>query len=413
MRAAFSFSAERSVSMRVVLLGGDLNAYAVAISFHETFGVRSTVFCRYPCGITSTSSIVCVRVIPSLLEDSVGTEALIGFAKKESEMPYLIPCGDWYVSFLDRNRDTIGAYYKFLIPPSDILATVTEKASFYALLSREGLPYPKTVVLTKEALTLTRLLAVGDYPAVLKPSNSTAYYAHPFEGMRKVYFPRCPKDALSIAERIYESGYNGALILQRRIGKGGTAIARTLTLCLDKESRVRRGVLGEILIEETAAGARGNYAAILSRPPDALTCRIISLLEKMKYVGLANVDILSDQDASYILELNPRQGRSADYLRAAGVSLARFLIDAIEGRPMVTDLSSRASVWHAVPMATVMHLVGKAHKKTVARLAREGRATSVFSYKEDQKNIKRRIYVAIHAIRRSSALRRRGKSDDR
>ena len=67
--------------MRVVLLGGDLNAYSVAISFHAAFGVKSTAFCRYRCGITGVSSIIDVHIEPNILDDAVGTAALLSFAK--------------------------------------------------------------------------------------------------------------------------------------------------------------------------------------------------------------------------------------------------------------------------------------------------------------------------------------------
>ncbi len=391
--------------MRVVLLGGDLNAYSVAVSFHETYGVKSTVFCRYRCGITATSSIVDIRVVPQLLDDEIGTEALLDFAGGSSEKPYLIPCGDWYVCFLDRNRDSLGNAYKFLIPPHEILESVTEKKNFYRMLKKEELPHPKTVILSKDKLSLTELLSIGEYPAVLKPSNSTVYYAHPFPDMQKVYFPKNPKEALAVAERIFLAGYSGDLILQKKIGKDkDTAVAKTLTLCMDLSGRARRGVLGEVLVEEEAPGARGNYAAILSRPPDALTCRIVSFLEKIRYVGVANIDILSDDSGSYILELNPRQGRSADYLRAAGISLAAFLVDAIEEKGISTDLSSKVSLWHAVPLPFVMRSVRPEVRKLLARLKKEGRVTSAFSYRRDRSTVRRQIYVQLHAMRRIIAL---------
>ena len=391
--------------MKVVLLGGDLNAYAVAVSFHETFGVKSTVFCRYPCGITSTSPIVDVKTEPRLLDDGIGTEMLLRYAKTASEKPYLVACGDWYVSFLDRNRERLSAAYRFLLPSHELLLQVADKRRFYELLEKEGLPYPKTVILSKENLTLSALLSVGEYPAVLKPSNSAMYYARPFEGMEKVYFPQTPKEALSIAERIFAAGYEGDLLLQKRIGtESGGAVARTLTLLCDTEGSVRRGVLGEVLIEEKAPGARGNYAAILTRPPDALTCRLISFLERIGYTGIANIDILSDESGSYILELNPRQGRSSDHLRAAGVSLAKFLVNAIDRQKIATDLSSRVCVWHAIPLCFFVRRLSPEYKRLVENLKKHRRTTYAFSYKEDRTTLERRLYIRVHAVRRAAAL---------
>lgn len=392
--------------MRVVLLGGDLNAYSVAISFHAAFGVKSTVFCRYRCGITGVSSILDVHIEPNILDDTVGTAVLLGFAQGMSERPFLVPCGDWYVDFLERNRDALEGHYHFLIPPLEIYEAVHDKAYFYALLEKAGLPYPKTTVLSQEDLSLAGLLSVGSYPAVLKPSDSVAYYAHPFSEMQKVYFPKNPKEAMDISEKIFASGYGGKLILQEHIGtKEEPAVSKTLTLLSDREGRVRRGALGEVLIEESAVGARGNYAAILSRPPDALTCRLVSFLERLGYVGVANFDILTYKGNPYVLELNARQGRSCDYLRACGVSLAQFLVDAIGKRMIETDLTSRISFWHAVPFRAVTCRVSAENRALLLSLRRRGRAVSPFSYEGERLTLKRCLYLPVHAVRRMMALK--------
>ena len=172
---------------------------------------------------------------------------------------------------------------------------------------------------------------------------------------------------------------------------------------------MRRGVLGEVLIEETAPGARGNYAAILTRPPDALTCRLISFLEHIGYIGIANIDILSDESGSYILELNPRQGRSSDYLRAAGVNVAKFLVNAIDRRKIETDLSSRVCVWYAIPFCFFVRRLSPEYKKLIEDLKKHRRTTYAFSYKEDRRTLLRRLYIRVHAVRRASALGKRRK----
>ena len=392
--------------MDVVLLGGDLSAYSVAISFHSEFGVRSTVFCRYRCGITGYSSLVDLRIEPDILDDTIGTNILLRFAGEKKSRPYLVPCGDWYVAFLSRNREVLKNAYRFLIPSEEIFEKASDKAKFYEMLEKEGLPYPKTRVLSYDDLSLSKFLADWKYPAVLKPSRSVSYYAHPFVDMEKVYFPQNPKEALDTAEKIFASGYRDTLVLQEHIGgENKKPIAKTLTLLSDQTGIVRRGVLGEVLIEEQSKGARGNYAAILTRPPDVLTCQLISFVEKIGYVGASNFDILSYEGKDYILELNPRHGRSCDYLRASGVSLARFFVDAIDRNPIKTDLTSHMGLWHAVPFFAVRASVSKNERVTLYALKRGGRITSVFQYTGERKTLRRRAYLRIHAIRRTLALK--------
>ena len=392
--------------MKLVLLGGDLNAYSVAIAFHAAYNVKSTVFCRYRCGITAVSSILDLRVEPNLLDDTVGTSVLLRYASQMKERPYLVACGDWYVAFLQRNRERLKNAYRFLIPSREVYRSVCDKAEFYGLLKKEKLPYPKTEVLTREDLSLSRFLSLGPYPLVLKPSNSVGYYEHPFKDMEKVYFPKTPKEAMDIAERIFASGYRDSLILQERIGTElSPPVSKTLTLLSDADGHVRRGVLGEVLIEESAPGARGNYAAVLTRPPDALTCRLVAFLERIGYVGIANFDILSYGGASYILELNPRQGRSCDYLRAAGVSIANFIVEALQATEMKTDLSSRVGLWHAVPYPIVVRKASAENQGLLKSLKREGRTFSPFSYVGEKTTLRRCLYLPIHAVRRTYALK--------
>ena len=394
--------------MDVVLLGGDLSAYSVAVSFHSEFGIRSTAFCRYRCGITGYSSLIDLRVEPDILDDAIGTSILLRHANERKSRPYLIPCGDWYVAFLSRNRETLKNAYLFLIPSEETFEKTSDKVEFYKMLEKDGLPYPKTRVLSFGYLSLSKFLTDWKYPAVLKPSRSVSYYAHSFADMAKVYFPQNPKEALDIAEKIFASGYRDTLVLQEYIGRENKKpIAKTLTLLSDHNGIVRRGVLGEVLIEEQAKGARGNYAAILTRPPDALTCRLISFVEKIGYVGASNFDILSYEGKDYILELNPRHGRSCDYLRSAGVNLARFFVDAIDENPMQTDLSSRVGLWHAVPLFAVRGMISKNEKATLYSLKRDGRTTSAFQYEGERKTLRRRAYLQIHAIRRTLALKNR------
>ena len=401
--------------MEVVLLGGDLNAYSVAVSFHQAFGVRSTVFCRYRCGITGYSSLIDLRIEKDLLDDAVGTRVLLEFARGKKEQPYLIPCGDWYVAFLSRNRDSLAQAYRFHIPSKEIFQRVSDKAEFYAMLQKENIPYPETAILTSSDLSLSAFLSVGEYPIVLKPSQSVCYYEHPFPNMEKVYFPKNPKEAMDTAEKIFSSGYNKKIILQKRIGtEDAPPISKTLTLLSDHNGYVRRGVLGEVLVEEREKGARGNYAAILTRPPDALTCRLLTFVEKMGYTGISNFDILSHNGKQYVLELNPRQGRSCDYLRVAGISLARFIVDAIEKKKIATDLSSRIGLWHAVPFGVVYNNVAKSYRNALISLRKKGRAFSAFGYKGERKTIVRCAYCKIHALRRTLALRsRKVKKDEK
>ena len=132
-------------------------------------------------------------------------------------------------------------------------------------------------------------------PFVLKPADSTEYWRHPFENMEKVYFVPSVDGIKRISNKIFASGYEGRLVAQERIGFDKRVNSAVLTVFLDEDSNAVRAVLGDVLLEETSATARGNYNAIVTRALDKISLKIIDMLEKIGYTGVANLDILYDE----------------------------------------------------------------------------------------------------------------------
>lgn len=391
-----------------VLLGLDLNAYSMAISFYEAFGVTSHAFGRYTCGITEHSRFIKTHKEPNMTDPAVGVPALIAFAEAHrGALLLLVPCADWYMALAEGARERLGVYYRFFLPPRPLFRAVSDKASFYRLLEKHGLPYPRTLSFSalSELKVKEKDFSVS-FPAVLKASDSTEYYRHPFDGMRKVYFPKNREELHAVAARIFASGYKGELIFQEKIGKT-RAEAKTLTVCADSDSVVRRAVLGTVLLEETAPGARGNYAAILTEPPDDLTRSLCGFVRTVGYTGIGNFDLLYDEyGRGYVLEMNPRQGRSCDYVRAAGISLAEFLYAAISGGYVGEQFRYPRIYWRAVGDTTVARYAENRELLARAmRLKEDGFAFSPFFYAEDlRRNPVRRVYVGIHTWRRGNAF---------
>ena len=389
-------------SFTPVLLGTDLNAYSVALSFREFAGVKSFAFGRYPCGITSYSRFLRVKTEPRLLEKEVLWQTLTSFADRRGPARYLlIPCADWYVALLETGIPD-GRFTAFLPPPS-LFHSLSDKSSFLTLLDRFGVPHPKTVVFSFSSLKREAFACDIPYPAVLKPADSTAYWAHPFPGMQKVWYPATPAEAYDVAMRIYTSGYGGKLLLQEKIH---ATAAATLTVLADGRGEVVRAVRGRVLLEETAPTAAGNYSALVSAPLDDVSRRLIAFLRGVGYRGIGNFDILYDGERPFVLEMNPRQGRSCDFLRAAGVDLSGFLIRAAQGVPMRPSFSYPTVYWRCVKDAAVRRY---AKDRTLLAEAEElrkcGFAFSPFHTDADLRfNPVRRLYVALHEIRRGAAF---------
>jgi len=392
-----------SKSITPVLLGADLNAYSTALAFREAYGVKSHVFARYKCGATENSDFIKTHIIAGIDNVKIAVPALLKFAAENtgSEL-FLIPCADWYVEMLEEARGSLSGLYHIHIPDKAMWRVLSDKCGFYSLMDKVGISYPRYVSFGKEDVVSEEKLLSVSYPAVLKPSDSSEYWRYPFPDMRKVYFPQNPGEACGLIYKIFDSGYRKRIILQEKVG--GHDGNRVLTTFSDKRGRVVRAVLGEVILEERGKTSLGNHSAIITLPLDKICFELIDFLNEIGYSGIANFDVMRSGDKKYVLEINTRQGRSCDYLRAAGVNIAELLVRCAEGENIETDFSYKEIYWHYPPHKTVMRYSGGMGSERANRLYNEGKSRS--PYNNGFEGIIRRTYVAIHNMRLSNAIKK-------
>lgn len=392
-----------------VLLGGDLNAYTMAASFADACGVVSVCFARDRLAVCNLSSFIELIAVPDLDDVNVAVPILIRFAEERcGEELILIPCADWYVEMLEYARDKLDKYYYFHIPKFEIWRTTSDKATFISIMDKYGIPHPKTEIFDKEMRELEQKGCRMTPPFVLKPSDSTEYWRHKFEGMKKVYFPESLDEARRIGEKIYSSGYMGKILLQEYIGAENSehrADASVLTVFMNSSAKAVRAVLGDILLEELGTTSRGNYSAIVTREIDSLSHKLIRMLEGIGYTGIANFDILRANGKSYCLELNPRQGRSFDYMRSAGINLAKLILSEFRGEAVKPDFEYSNGLWRSVSKKTVVkHSADKGLLRRAINLEKRGRCKTPYDFVSDG-SIKRKLYVMAHLFREERRYR--------
>ena len=324
-------------SFTPILLGADLCAYSVARAFHEHSGVVSHAFGRYKCGLTGFSKIVKSHVCSGLDDDSVIGPELFDFASEHKNERFLIvACSDMYIEVAARVAENFRDVFVTLLPKKELRYLLRDKAIFYEFLEKYKIRYPKTVTVsyTKRCDDSIERFT---YPAVIKPTDSAHYwkYCH-FKGMRKVYFASDFNEAKKIINKIYDSDYRGKIVVQQKIGEED-AVNSVLTVFF-QNGRAVRAVYGRVILEETGMTSFGNHAAIITQPLTPICKSLINMFEKLEYNGLANFDIISDKNKDYVLEVNLRQGRSCDYLRAAGLNIAALIEDSLNGEEIGRSL---------------------------------------------------------------------------
>lgn len=107
-----------------------------------------------------------------------------------------------------------------------------------------------------------------------------------------------------------------------------------------------------MLLEEHTPTGIGNHALIVTERNDELVGVGTSLLERVDFRGLSNIDIRFDaRTGRYLfLELNARQGRSNYYAAVAGVQLVRHLVeDVVSHAPLPYEQGEEGRVWSVVP----------------------------------------------------------------
>ena len=388
-----------------VLLGGDLNAYSVARSFYESYNTVSHAFLRYRCGATDRSKFIKTHISSGIDNEGVAVPELLRFAKKHSGARLmLIPCTDSYTKLVSSARKKLEAIYNIQIPDKELVDRLSDKESFLVQMKERGIKIPRSIFI-KSPFELSALDKM-EYPAVIKPADSSEYWRHPFTDMKKVYFPKSDNEAKKIAEQIYSSGYTAGIVAEEYIAP--PARESVLTTFSDNRGTVVRAVLGDVILAERGKSSYGNYSAIVTVPLDRLSFELIDFLGEIGYRGFANFDIMSNGREKYVLEINTRQGRSCDYMRAAGVSIAELLVENMYHGSVKADFSYSQAYWHYPPHRDVVKFARKSDSlKLAKRLRAKGEDYTPYGFVKE--GAKRKLYELLHSVRLSKELRKNEK----
>ena len=384
-----------------VLLGGDLKCYNVARAFHEQYGVTSYAFGRYVSAPTKFSRLINFHAVENLDTDEVMLDVLTAFKDKhKDEHLILFACNDEYSDVFARIKNKLPEFV-FPYPEENLRPMLSRKAEFYEICGKYGVPHPKTFIAKNKVSTAEMEADKLDfeYPIVIKPSSSIAYWQHPFEGMDKVFFAQNPNQAAEIVNKIFDSGYDDKVIVQETIA-GTDANMRVLTMFSDANAKVRAMCLGNTMIEEHVPSAIGNHAAIVTENVSDFPqiANIVAMLEDLHYTGFSNFDIKLREgttDDFNVFEINLRQGRSNYYATASGMNVAKLATEVFNSDESDVEVFEEPHFWHHVPKSIAYdYCEDPALVKTAKKLEKEGKITCSLEYPPDLKhNIKRRAIV--------------------
>ena len=377
-----------------VLLGSDINVYGMARSFHEAYGIRSVAVGKGILPACMNSHIVEVQTVePRLEEDEVFVSTLKKFAEHYSGMRLLlVPCGDNYIKMLVRNQEKLRGIYEFECIDEALLMRLSIKESFYQVCEEHGFSFPKTTTCSYENYKTIEL--PFDFPVIIKPSNSVAYWNCKFPHKKKVFVAKSREEFDAILDAIYGSSYKDHLILQEYI-PGDDSKMRVMNCYCGKDKKVKLIALGNAVLEEHSPEGIGSYAAIINGYDEKLNEQMKNFLESIGYVGFANFDMKYDaRDGQYkLFEMNPRQGRSSFFVTASGYNLAKWLVeDVVEHKEQGLTIADARHLWMIAPAGILKkYLKDEALLAEARELMRQGKVSHQLFCKEDA-GLKRRVW---------------------
>ena len=194
---------------------------------------------------------------------------------------------------------------------------------------------------------------------MLKPTESTHYWEHPFPTQKKVFIVNSREELNQAIKDTYDAGYPDKMIIQDMI-PGNDENMAVLTSYSDQNGKVKMMCLGHVLLEEHTPHGLGNHALIITEPNEELMLRVKNLLEDMHYVGFSNCDIKFDKrDGKYkFFEINTRQGRSNFYVTGSGYNVAKYVVEEyIYGKEIQFEMAKEEHLWMVVPKQVALKYV--------------------------------------------------------
>lgn len=397
-----------------VIVGTDLNAYHMAASFHEAYGVKPHVLGKVRMGFTHYSTIIeSVTLVEDLDDAEVFAPALLDYAAQleagsageeggagQSGSPLvLVGTNDHYVRLIIENAGALRERYLFNYPNEDLLNRLQVKEAFYPLAQEHGLNIPETHI---HQVGEPADLEISRFPAIIKPSNGVEYYRNKFEGQEKVYRVSSMEEVREVIATIEASGYRDTLIIQDFIPGDDTYIWDSV-LYLNSEGKAEFVNFGQVVLQEHEASAIGNYTAIISRFDREMMEQLKGFLEAVGYTGIANFDLKYDsRDGVFkVLEVNVRQGRSSYYATMQGQNLARHLVeDLVHGRRGGgCTFVEKDVLFTVVPKYILKEYVTEPTvREDVARFIREKKIGNPLHYRGDR-SLLRKAWLAVRAAR--------------
>ncbi|ASN03784.1 carboxylate--amine ligase [Virgibacillus necropolis] len=385
-----------------VIIGTDINAYNMAISFHEAYGIKPILIGKQQMAFTNLSSVIeRIEIYPTLSNPEKFVSILKQVAtnlKPSNKKLLLVGTNDAYVRLIIENAAVLKEDYVFNYINESLMNKLQTKSNFYKFCKEYGIETPETYFYDcSGSLSFNEQLT---YPVIIKPSNGIAYYNNKFEGQQKVYKVESDEAFQEVVNKITASGYQEELIIQDYIPGDDTYMWDSV-LYVNSSGKTQLVTFAQVVLQEHTATAIGNYTALITRYNKEMMEKLQHFLESVGYVGFANFDIKYDtRDGKFkVFEVNIRQGRSSYYVTALGHNMAEYLVDdGIYNKEKELTFLNKDYLFTVVPKIVLRNFVENQDVlQDVNRLIKQKKWGNPLFYKNDH-HLKRKLYLFVRQI---------------
>ncbi len=310
------------MTFNAIILGTDHNSYSVARSFNEAFDKKPIVAgsaVLVPFYKSKIADIYTEKNFSS--DDGVFVQTLnkISKARPEEDFIFFAPT-EHYVDLLVRNAKDFDFSYHIPYPDPEEAAKLLMKSEFYKILEKIGIAYPRTFLADRENFKDLNL----DGELFLKADEYDDFIGSDIKIKQKGYHVKDRAEAIRILENIYDSDYQGHIIVQEFI-YGGQGTEYSLNGYRSKDGKVSM-VLARNLLSDMRPMWVGNHLVQVDHEDSEMYAIAEKIVDSLDYQGLFNFDFKKDAKSGkvYTLEMNIRQGRTFYYSTLAGVNLIKI-----------------------------------------------------------------------------------------
>ncbi|MFF2755170.1 carboxylate--amine ligase [Psychrobacillus sp. NPDC058041] len=380
-----------------IIIGTDINAYNMAISFHEEYNIKPILVGKEEMSFTKWSNVIEHVEIHSNLWDKTAFVSVLSQVaekyKKNDKQLLLVGTNDFYVRLIIENAEALNKMYNFNYMSEELMNNLLVKANFYKLCEEHGIDAPKTYYYSclKKEPFIEEVL----FPLIIKPSNGVQYYKNKFPGQQKVYRVENHKELNDVISQVNASGYTEDLIIQDYIPGDDTYMWDSV-FYMSSKGKAQLSTFAQVVLQEHTVTAIGNYTALITRYNEKMMLKLQGFLEAVGYVGFANFDLKFDErDGKFkVFEVNIRQGRSSYYTTALGHNMARYFVDdVIYHKEKELTMLNEHYLFTVVPKIVLKKFVdNKEIQMEVRQLLKEGKWGNPLFYKKD-KHLTRKFFL--------------------